>query len=151
TFALLLEELGAGDAGLALAAFAPALFAMTIVEQGSVKQQQRFLPQFCGRDFHVASVALVEPRPAFDPLALDTVAEARGEGFVLRGRKSFVPFAASASHFLVIARESDAQRGGLAGVSAFVVPRDASGLTVTDTEPTLGLRAVPFAGLELDG
>ncbi|MEW6272538.1 MAG: acyl-CoA dehydrogenase family protein [Thermodesulfobacteriota bacterium] len=151
TGALLLEELGAGDAGLALATLAPALFAMTLVEQASVKQQQRFLPQLCGRDFHVASVALVEPQPAFDPLALATTAEPRGDGFLLRGRKSFVPFAADASHFLVVARGADEPRGGFAGACAFVVPRDASGLTVTAAEPTLGLRAVPFAGLELDG
>ena len=78
TGAMLLEELAAGDAALALAALAPALFAMTLVDQGTAKQQERSLPQLCGADFHAASVAIVEPRPAFDAHVLQTTAQARG-------------------------------------------------------------------------
>jgi alkylation response protein AidB-like acyl-CoA dehydrogenase len=143
TGALLLEELAAGDAALALGALAPALFAMTLVDQGSQKQQQRYLPQLCGRDFHAAAVALVEPHPAFEPHTLRTTAAARGNAWVLNGTKSFVPFGGEASHFIVIARDDDGKP------AAFVVPREAHGVSVAGPEPTLGLRALPFARLEL--
>ena len=43
TGALLLEELAVGDAALALAALAPALFANTLVDHGTPKQQERYL------------------------------------------------------------------------------------------------------------
>jgi acyl-CoA dehydrogenase len=144
TFALLLEELAAGDAALALAALAPAGFAMALVDHGTPKQQLRYLPQLCGRDFHAASLALVEPQPAFDPQALRTKAEARGNAWVLKGTKTLVPFGGEASHFLVVARDGDGKP------AAFVVPREAHGVSVAGPEPTLGLRALPFARLELD-
>jgi alkylation response protein AidB-like acyl-CoA dehydrogenase len=144
TGTMLLEDLAAGDAALALAALAPSLFAMTLVDQGTAKQQQRYLPQLCGREFHAASVALVEPHPAFDPYALRTTAEARGSAWVLKGSKSFVPFGGEASHFLVVARDGDGKP------AAFVVPREAHGVSVAGPEPTLGLRALPFARLELE-
>ncbi len=148
TFALLLEELAAGDAALALGVLSPALFAMALVDHGTAKQQQRYLPQLCGSEFHAAAVALVEPHPAFDPCALRTTATSRGDAFILDGVKSFVPFGGEASHFLVLAR-SDAAQGSPGGVEAFIVPREAHGVSVAGPEPTLGLRALPFARLEL--
>jgi acyl-CoA dehydrogenase len=143
TGALLLEELAFGDAALALAALAPSLFAMALVDHGTQKQQQRYLPQLCGNDFHAASVAIVEPRPAFDPLVLETTATSRGNAWVLDGVKNWVPYGGEASHFLVVARDPDGKP------AAFVVPREAHGVSVAGPEPTLGLRALPFARLEL--
>ena len=143
TGVLLLEELAAGDAALALAALAPSLFAMTLVDHGTAKQQERYLPQLCGADFHAASVAIVEPRPAFDAQSLQTTAESRGSAWVLNGVKSFVPYGGEASHFVVVARDPDGKP------AAFVVPREAHGVSVAGPEPTLGLRALPFARLEL--
>ena len=143
TGALLLEELAAGDAALALAALAPSVFTMALVDHGTAKQQQRYLPQLCGREFHAAALALVEPQPAFDPHALRTTAAARGSAWVLNGTKTFVPFGGEASHFLVVARDPDGKP------AAFVVPREAHGVSVAGPEPTLGVRALPFARLEL--
>ena len=54
-----------------------------------------------------------------------------------------------ASHFLVVARSG--AREGLDDLEAFIVPRDAAGLKVEGTEKTMGLRASPFAALELEG
>ncbi|MBM4246382.1 MAG: hypothetical protein FJ148_21735 [Deltaproteobacteria bacterium] len=143
TGALLLEELAAGDAALALAALSPALFATTLVDHGTAKQQERYLPQLCGADFQAASVAIVEPRPAFDAHVLRTTAESRGSAWVLNGVKSFVAYGGEAGHFIVVATDPDGKP------AAFVVPREAHGVSVAGPEPTLGLRALPFAQLEL--
>jgi len=145
TNALVLEELAHGDAGLALAATAPALFAMPVVEFGSEAQQRELLPLFCGDRFHAASLALVEPGPCFDPTALRAKAERKGDGFVLSGAKCFVPLADRASHFLVLARENG---GDVA--QAYVVPRDARGLAIAAPEKNLGLRALATGTLTLE-
>jgi alkylation response protein AidB-like acyl-CoA dehydrogenase len=148
TNALVLEELAFGDAGLALAALAPSLFAMPVVEFGSEAQKQELLPAFCGERYHAASLALVEPGPCFDPHGLRTVAERKGDGFVLSGAKCFVPMADRARHFLVLAREGEGV--GLDAVQAFVVPRDAAGLAISEPEKKLGLKALPTASLALE-
>jgi alkylation response protein AidB-like acyl-CoA dehydrogenase len=144
TNALMLEELAWGDATLALAALAPAAFAFAVADHGTEEQQRALLPLFCGTRFHAASLALVEPGPLFDPARLRTVAEPKGEdGFVLSGAKSFVPLGSTASHFLVVARNNG-------GRDAFIVPRDAKGLTVSEREKNLGLRGLDTVGLTLE-
>ena len=148
TNALVLEELAYGDATLALAAVTPSLFANAVLDHGTEAQKAKYLPLFCGERFHAASLALVEPSPAFDVLSLRTVAEPKGDGFVLTGRKSLVPLGEQASHFLVLARSADGD--GFGGLGAYVVPRDAAGLTVSGPEKNLGLRALGTASLVLE-
>jgi alkylation response protein AidB-like acyl-CoA dehydrogenase len=150
TNALVLEELAAGDASLALALVSPSLFAFPVADFGTDEQKRRYLPAFCGTSFHAASLALIEPSPVFDVLALRTTAEAKGDHFVLRGRKSFVPLGDRASHFLVLARNKSRAAEGFASIDAFVVPRDAKGLAISAVEKNLGLRALPTATLELE-
>jgi len=146
TNALVLEELAFGDAALALAAIAPALFAMPVVEFGTEAQQREFLPLFCGEKFHAASLALVEPGPCFDPTGLRARAERKGDHYVLSGAKCFVPLADRASHFLVLARNGG---DGADAAQAFIVPRDAAGLSIASPEKNLGLRALPTGTLTL--
>jgi alkylation response protein AidB-like acyl-CoA dehydrogenase len=148
TNVLALEELACGDAALALAAVAPSSFAYPLLDLGTDEQKRTYLPLFCGERFHAASLALVEPSPVFDALDLRTVAEPKGDAFVLSGRKSFVVLGDRASHFLVVARST--AREGFAGLDAFIVPRDAKGLVISGIEKNLGLRGLPTVSLELD-
>jgi alkylation response protein AidB-like acyl-CoA dehydrogenase len=144
TNAIVLEELAWGDAALALAALAPAAFAFAVADQGTEEQKRAHLPAFGGDAFHAASLALVEPGALFDPALPRTLAEPKGDGaFVISGAKSFVPLADRASHFLVVARNNG-------GRDAFIVPRDAEGLRISEPEKNLGLRALPTATLHLE-
>jgi len=146
TNAILYEELAWGDASLAVAALAPAGFAFAIADQGSDAQRKSLLPLFCTESYHAASLAISEPTPTFDPRAPQTTAQRKGAGYVLNGRKCFVPMGDRASHFLVTARtsgESDDRQ------QAFILPRDAAGLDVSGPEKNLGLRGLPTATLEL--
>lgn len=143
TNALVLEELCWGDVSLAAAALAPAAFANALVDAGTDEQKAELLPLFCGERYHAASLALLEPSPVFEVTIPRTLAEPKGSGFVISGAKSFVPMADRASHFLVICRNNG-------GLDAFVVPRDAQGLTIGEVDKNLGLRALPTATLELE-
>ncbi len=143
TNAIVLEELAHGDAALAIAGVVPSLFANAVLDFGTDAQKQALLPAFCGERFHTASLAVVEPGAFFDASRPRTVAEPKGDGFVLSGTKTLVPLADRASHFLVVARNNG-------GVDAFVVPRDAQGLSIGEAEKNLGLRALHTATLELE-
>jgi len=143
TNAIMLEELAWGDAALALAAVAPAGFANAIVDQGTEEQQHAYLPLFTGDRYRAASLALCEPTVCFDPLVPRTVAEPKGDGFVLSGVKSFVPMGDRAEHFLVVARNNG-------GLDAFIVDRNAEGLSISANEKNLGMRGLPTATLELE-
>ena len=144
---IMLEELGHGDVTLALAALSPSLFVNPIVDQGTDEQKQTYLPPFCGESFHAGSLALIEPGPLFDPGALRTVAEKKGDTYILRGEKAFVPFAQDSSHFLVIAalENGDGNERG-----AFIVAQEAAGLSVSEPERKLGLKALATHGLQLE-
>ncbi|MFO1079356.1 MAG: acyl-CoA dehydrogenase [Reyranellaceae bacterium] len=140
--ALLLEELGAADATLALAVAAPMAFVGALADHGSERQRRSLLPLFAGARFQAAAVAVMEPRFQFDAAALGTTAVRAGGDYRLTGRKSMVPFAADCSHFLVLAT-SDGRP------DAFIVPRDAPGVTVGPAPGTVGLRALALAEVDL--
>ena len=83
--------------------------------------------------------AVVEPHARLrSPRAAHQRRSRRAQGFVLSGVKCFVPIGDRASHFLVIARNNG-------GLDAFIVPRDAAGLSISEVEKNLGLKALPTA------
>ncbi|MEO8605395.1 MAG: acyl-CoA dehydrogenase family protein [bacterium] len=144
TNAIVLEELAYGDAALALAAVAPSLFAYAVADQGSDAQRAAYLPALCGTRFQTASLAVAEPSPAFNALAPRTTAARQNGGYGLDGAKCFVPLADRASHFLVVARQGET-------LDAFIVAREAPGLTISAPEKNLGLKALPTGSLRFDG
>ena len=75
-----------------------------------------------------------------------TMVQAKG-GYVLNGRKTLIGDAPEAGVFLVLARQFP-ERGPL-GLTALVVPRDVSGLTVTPIATT-GLPGLPMGDVIFD-
>jgi len=143
TNAMVLEELAYGDATLAAAATAPSGFANAILDHGSEDQKKALLPLFCTEKFHAACLAVIEPGAVFDAMRPRTVAEPKDDAFVLSGAKTLVPLGDQASHFLVTARNGEQ-------LDAFVVPRDAEGLEISEPELNLGLKGLTTVGLELE-
>ena len=143
TNAILLEELAHGDASLAVAALAPSLFANAILDHGTEDQKKTYLPLFCGESFATGSIAMCEPEALTDASNPRAIAEPKGESFILSGHKTLVVLGDRASHFLVTARLGD-------DVAAFIVPRDAAGLKISDPERNMGLRALTTVGLDLE-
>ncbi|KVQ61134.1 acyl-CoA dehydrogenase family protein [Burkholderia territorii] len=141
--AVVLEELAAADATLALALAAPVAFIQAILDQGSTRQRETLLPLFQDSAFHAAAIALMEPHFGSEVSSLQTTAVRDGEGWRLNGRKTLVPLAALASHFLVIA-QAEGER------AAFIVARETAGLNVEASVPTVGLRALEMSDVLLD-
>jgi alkylation response protein AidB-like acyl-CoA dehydrogenase len=147
TGALLAEELGYGDVAMGIATLVPSLVAYPIVDYGTEEQKKKYLPLFTGSSFPKATAALVEPSMDFDPTDLTTTARKRGSSYVISGKKCLVPLGSSAELFVVFAREGGA---GFENVQAFIVPRGAKGLTVSEKEKNMGVKALDTVRLTLD-
>ncbi len=141
TGVLIAEELAWGDLALAIAMLSPALTALPVLDHGSDAQRASVLPRFTGPGYAPGSLASVEPDLRFDPYRPATAARRDGDGWLLTGRKCFVPWQDGADACVVLASAEDAP-------AAFLVPRDASGLAATP-ERNMGLLALPTAELEL--
>jgi alkylation response protein AidB-like acyl-CoA dehydrogenase len=141
TGVLVAEALAHGDMGLALACLAPAAVSNALALWGDADQQSTYLPAFVGDDVPAAALTVLEPRPLFDPFALETTARRVSGGFVLDGVKSLVPRADTAELFIVGAM--------LDGSPAlFLVESSSAGITIA-SEPAMGLRAASMGQLSL--
>ncbi len=143
TSVLIGEALAHGDMGIAYAALAPGAVATAIAHWGTPEQEATYLPAFTGEDTPGAALALLEPRPLFDPLQLETKARRDGEDWVLDGVKSLVARPGECELFVI-----GAEAEGL-GPALFVLESGASGLAVED-EPAMGLRAAATGRLLLE-
>ena len=108
-----------------------------LVRWGTADQQQQHLSRLA-RDT-VGAYALSEAGSGSDAFALTTRATARGDGFVLDGRKLWITNAAEAGVFIVFATVDPA--AGYKGITAFLVDRGTPGFTVGHKEDKLGIRA----------
>ncbi|HEY1519460.1 MAG TPA: acyl-CoA dehydrogenase family protein [Solirubrobacteraceae bacterium] len=144
TTVLMAEALAQGDMGIAVACLAPAGVSTALSLWGDADQQSTYLPEFVGDDVPAAALALLEPRPLFNPLELQTRARRAGGGFVLDGIKSLVPRAADAELFIVAA---DLEGEGPA---LFIVEPGTTGPAI-EPEPAMGLRAAATGRLIFEG
>ncbi len=142
TGALLAEELAWGDLSMAMNILCPALVIMPLLELGTEEQKQKYLPAFCGDKFRAASAALIEPNFEFDAAALKTTASLKGSGYVLKGKKCFVPLAADANPLIVYA----AEKGKTCG---FIVDQGIDGLEIGEREKNMGIKALNTYELSL--
>jgi alkylation response protein AidB-like acyl-CoA dehydrogenase len=143
TSVLIGEALAHGDLGIAYAALAPGAVATAIGHWGSAEQEATYLPAFTGEDVPAAALAILEPRPLFDPLRLETKARRDAGDWVLDGVKSLVARAADCELFLVAAEAGE-------GPALFVIEPGAEGLSV-EAEPAMGLRPAATGRLLLEG
>jgi hypothetical protein len=134
TTVLMSEALAQGDMGIAVACLAPAAVSTAISLWGDAQQQATYLPEFVGEDIPAASLALMEPRPLFDPFALQTQARGSGGGYVLSGVKALVPRAADAEVFVIAASLEHN------GPALFIVESGSGGISL-EPEPGMGVRA----------
>jgi len=144
TAVLIGEALAHGDMGIAYAAMAPGAVATAIGRWGSAEQEATYLPAFTGEDVPAAALAILEPRPLFDPLKLETKARRDGAEWVLDGTKSLLARAKDCELFLIAAEAE-----GI-GPALFVVESGAKGLSV-EPEPAMGLRPAATGRLTIEG
>ncbi len=147
TSVLIAEELAWGDMALAAALLAPFSVAQAITRWGTGEQQSRYLPAFCEEKPPVATIAIDEPTPLFDPMVLQTRATETSTGYTLNGTKNGVVLGAHSDLILVAAELNGRPR-------VFIV-ENSDAVRITD-DPAMGLRAaqtvsLTFNNLQLPG
>ena len=88
----------------------------------------------------IIAFAYAEPQGRYTVTDLKTTAKKDGAGYVLNGHKAVVIGAPYATHLIVTARTGGGQREAQ-GVSVFIVPKDAKGVTTRDYPTVDGFRA----------
>ncbi|QDG78855.1 acyl-CoA dehydrogenase family protein [Labrenzia sp. PHM005] len=106
---------------------------------GSSEQKAKILPTIISGEVKLA-LAYSEPAAGFDLAFHETAARQTDSSYVLNGHKSVVLHAASADRLIVVARTSG-NSADRAGLSAFLIDADASGLRQQDYPLVDGGRA----------
>lgn len=144
-----LEGLGEGtrNAGFLLSVGAHSFAAGAAVARFGGEAQRRVLEGM--RDGSaIAAFAASEPEAGSDIMSLRTRCVAVGDDYVLDGTKHFVTNARLADYFVVFATKD--RRLNWRGVTAFVVPRDAPGLSLGPRQRLIGLTGCFMGTVHLD-
>ncbi len=107
----------------------------SLLRFGTEEQKQKYLVPMAQGEF-IASFALSEPESGSDAASLTTVAERRGDCFVLNGTKRWISGGSTSKLFIVLAK-TDLQAGHK-GISAFLVTRGMEGFSSGKVENKMG-------------
>jgi len=108
-----------------------------LARYGSEALKREALPQLAAGA--IGGFCLTEPGSGSDAGAMKTTATRDGENWVLNGEKAWITNAKVARWFVALAKTDPA--AGKRGISAFLVPGHAPGLSIGHEEDKLGLRA----------
>jgi alkylation response protein AidB-like acyl-CoA dehydrogenase len=101
---------------------------------GTEEQKQKWLPLVART--HISAFLLTEPDVGSDPARLGATATPDGDGYRLNGTKLWATNGAIADIVVVMAQVPDG------GITAFVLPYDSDGVTVTHRNAFMGLRGI---------
>jgi len=143
---LIFEELAKADPSIAAYISIHNMVVWMIDAFGTEQQRSRWLPGMLQMQ-QLGAYCLTEPGIGSDAAALSTRARREGDDYVLNGVKQFISGAGSAALYIVMARTS---QDGAAGISAFLVPADAPGLSFGANEKKMGWKAQPTRQVIMD-
>jgi acyl-CoA dehydrogenase len=141
---LVAEELCWGCAGIATSIVANILGPLPVLIAGSDDQKAEWLPPLLEAPI-LCSFALTEPNAGSDVSGIQTTAVRHGDDYVLNGSKMFITNAGHASWFVVFASTDKSK--GHRGLSAFIVPADAEGVTIEKHLDKMGQRATDTSAI----
>jgi len=144
---LIAEELGVGCTGIGTSMMSNMLAEGPLLVAANEEQKKKYLGQMT-EEFSFSAYAVTEPDAGSDVAAIKTVAKKIGDDYVINGQKMWITNAAQASWFFLLAYTDP--EAGYKGMTAFVVPADADGVTVGKHEEKLGQRASDTRGITFE-
>jgi len=140
------EELYWGCSGIGTSISANGLGSGPVIVFGSDEQKRKWLSPLIDEPI-LASFGLSEPGAGSDVAALKTTAVRDGDEYVLNGSKTFITNAGHAAWATVFAKTDP--KGGAKGMSAFIVPMDAPGVTIESHLEKMGQRSTDTSAFAL--
>ncbi|MFF7738222.1 MULTISPECIES: acyl-CoA dehydrogenase family protein [unclassified Streptomyces] len=142
-----LEELAAARLTVGLGVSVHSLASYALAAYGTKEQQVEHLPAMLGGGM-LGAYCLSEPHSGSDAAALRTRAVRDGDDWVITGTKAWITHGGIADFYTVMARTGEE---GPRGISAFLVPGDAAGLSAAVPEKKMGMKGSPTAQVHFDG
>ncbi|MFF9104166.1 acyl-CoA dehydrogenase [Streptomyces rubrogriseus] len=143
-----LEELAAARLTVGLGVSVHTLASYALATYGTKEQQAEHLPAMLGGGL-LGAYCLSEPASGSDAASLRTKAVRESGGdWVITGTKAWITHGGIADFYTVMARTGE---DGPRGITAFLVPADAEGLSAAVPEKKMGLKGSPTAQVHLDG
>ncbi|MEU5313730.1 acyl-CoA dehydrogenase [Streptomyces sp. NPDC021562] len=141
-----LEELAAARLTVGLGVSVHTLASYPLAAYGSKEQQVEHLPAILGGGL-LGAYCLSEPASGSDAASLRTRAVRDGDSWVINGTKAWITHGGIADFYTVMARTGGE---GSHGITAFLVPGDAPGLSGAAPEKKMGMKGSPTAQVHLD-
>ena len=142
-----IEEVAKHCAASSLILMLTMLATRPILIGGTEEQKQKWVAPVARGDLK-ASFCLTEPEVGSDAANMRTYAVKDGNQYVLNGEKIYISGGTVADYCTVFAKTD--REGGSRGVSAFIVPTDTPGFTVTRTDRKMGVNGVPTAHFAIE-
>jgi alkylation response protein AidB-like acyl-CoA dehydrogenase len=147
-YSLAMQELARGDAAVAVATSVTNMVAELIASHGSPALAEAWVPRMIGGELVCGAFVLSEPDVGSDPVSMRTVATRTASGWQLSGTKQWITSGDHAGCMVVWAVTEPG--AGHKGITAFIVPGQAPGVTIARLEDKLGLRGSSTAQLVFD-
>ncbi|RRQ85495.1 acyl-CoA dehydrogenase family protein [Streptomyces griseofuscus] len=142
-----LEELAAARLTVGLGLSVHTLATYALATHGTKQQQVEHLPAMLGGGL-LGAYCLSEPASGSDAASLRTRAVRDGDDWVITGTKAWITHGGIADFYTVMARTGE---DGPRGITAFLVPGDAPGLSAAAPEKKMGMKGSPTAQVHFDG
>jgi hypothetical protein len=130
-----LEEIASAWAAIGVGTSVHSLSCFGLFHAGTEEQKRRWLPEMLGGEL-LGAYCLSEAHAGSDPAAMRTRAVRDGDEYVITGAKAWTTHGGAADFYKVMARTSD---DGGRGISCFLVPAAAPGLSADTPEDKMGL------------
>jgi alkylation response protein AidB-like acyl-CoA dehydrogenase len=141
-----LEEVAAAWMSVAVGVSVHVMSCRALVSQGTPEQIEQFLPGMIG-GAQLGAYALSEVQAGSDITGMTTRAKVADEGYSLSGAKAWITHGGHADFYTTFARTSTERSRG---ISCFLVPGNAPGLSFGAAEKKMGLTASPTAAVYFD-
>src|SRR3954466_6103128 len=143
SYVLAMEEISKIDASVSVVmSVNNSLVCYGLQEYGSEEQKKKYLtPLAQGKkdgELYIGAFMLSEPEAGSDATSQRTVAEDKGDHYLLNGTKNWITNGNSASVYLVIAQTDPVK--GPHGINDFIVEKNVPGIVVGAKENKLGIR-----------
>jgi alkylation response protein AidB-like acyl-CoA dehydrogenase len=148
TACMVQEELCYGCSGIGNLITSGGFFAEPILVLGSEEQKRRWIEPIAGDRPSLGALATTEPGSGSDAASIQTAAQRKGNGYVLRGQKAWISNGGVAEAYVVFATVEPGT--GSRGVTAFIVERRDDGVQFGPPMKKMGQRAILNAEMFLE-
>ncbi len=139
SFVLAMEEISKVDNSCSvIMSVQNSLIVSGIERAGTEAQKDKYLPALVSGEM-IGAFCLSEPEAGSDATSQRTIAENKGDHYLLNGTKNWITSGKYAGVFIVMA-QTDVEKGHR-GINAFIVDADTPGITTGEKEDKMGIRS----------